>query len=147
MRCTVLSFGHDYDLVMILSGEINKFNPMDINEFIGKARRALKPGGILLIEPYSYLRLQKMGDAEPDWRAVKKGLFSDEPHLSLHENLWNANNSTLTKRWYVVDARTSNVRLFARCFQAYTFPALKQMLEKRGYDTVVKHKALGWRFP
>lgn len=134
--------GRDFDMVMILSGEINKFNPMDINEFFGKAHIALKPGGTLLIEPYTHLRLKKLGEALPDWRAEKQGLFSDDPHLYLHENVWNPNNNTLTKRWYVVDARTSDVRLIARCFQAYTVPALQAMLERRGYDTIVKHDAL-----
>ena len=106
-------FGSGYGLIMMIYGEFNTFNPMDVYKFFGKAWMSLDEGGILLIEPHTFLALKKMGDSEPSWYAEKEGIFSDKPHMCLQENCWNEANNTLTKRWYVVDALTANVRYIA----------------------------------
>ena len=44
-------YGSDFDLVMLLFGEFNVFSPEDAAKILEKSFNALKPGGILLIEP------------------------------------------------------------------------------------------------
>ena len=103
---------------------------------------ALDEGGILLIEPHAFSSLKKMGKAEPSWYSAKKGLFSDTPHLCLQENCWNDENKTLTKRWYIVDTRSADVRYVAQCYQAHTKAHLQSLLKKRGFKTIRFYTAL-----
>jgi len=121
---------------MMTSGRINTLNPMDAHEFIGKAWIALDEGGILLLEPCSYRALEKQGTAGPTWSAGGDGLFSDGPHICLGENCWNGINHTLTKRWYIVDTSTAQVRYLAQCRQAYHRGRLKHLLEQRDFGDI-----------
>lgn len=135
-------FGSDYGLIMMISGDFNAFNPMDVYEFFGKAWMALGEGGRLLLEPYTFIALKKMGQQKPEWYSAKEGVFTDKPYLCLMENRWNDANRTLTKRWYLVDTNTAKVRYIAQCYQAYTREYLKSLLEKRDYSDVVFHPGL-----
>lgn len=132
-------YGYGYGLIMVLDGEFNTLNPMDAIEVIGKLWMALDEGGILLIEPSTYLSFERLGNQAPRWCAENEGIFSTAPHLCLHENRWNARNGTLMKRWYVVDAATGEVRLFARCFQAYTKPLIEKLIGKRDFADIRFH--------
>lgn len=136
------AYGTGYGLIMILFGDFDTFNPMDVYEFFGKAWMALDEGGILLIEPHTFSSLKKMGKAEPSWYSANKGLFSDTPHLCLQENCWNDENKTLTKRWYIVDTHSADVRYVAQCYQAHTKAHLQSLLKKRGFKTIRFYTAL-----
>lgn len=126
-------YGKGYDLIMMLAGEFNTLNPMDAIEVAGKLRASLVDGGRLVMELQSYPSYEKLGKTAPVWSAEKEGPFSGKPHLCLHENLWNPNNRTLMKRWYIVDAETAEVRLFARCHQSYSKPLIGTLLEKHDF--------------
>jgi SAM-dependent methyltransferase len=128
-----VEYGTGYGLIMFANGDFNTFNPMDAYEFLGKAWRALREGGILLLEPYTFETLENWGKREPVWEAVSEGLYSDKPYLCLHECCWNGANDSLTKRWYIVDTETAHVRYLAQCYQAYTKKRLQKLLVKREF--------------
>ena len=129
-------YGSGYGLIMMLFGKFNAFNPMDVYEFFGKAWMALEEGGVLLLEPHTFIALEKLGKRESTWYAVNNGLFSEKPHLCLQENCWNEGNSTLTKRCYIVDTQTAQVRYIAQCYQAYTRPRIQTLLKDRGFEDI-----------
>jgi len=135
-------YGSGYGLVMLIFGDFNTFNPMDVNEMLGKAWMALEKGGVLLLEPFRFQTLRKLGSAGPTWYTDRDGLFYDKAHLCLQENLWNDRNRTLTIRWYIVDAGSADVRLVAQCYQAYTRPYLRKIFRERGFDSVAFHPSL-----
>ncbi len=135
-------FGEDLDLIMLLFGDFNTFNPMDVQEMLGKAWMALKPGGVLLLEPFRFRTLEKLGAAPAHWYSARDGLFSDRTHLCLRENLWNSRNRTATIRWYIVDADSADVRLVAQCYQAYTRPWLRKLFAEKGFIDIAFHPCL-----
>ncbi len=135
-------YGENYDFAMLIYGEFNIFKPVDAATILQKMWRALKPGGRLLLEPQDLASLQKARQEQPVWRAFRHGLFSDRPHLYLTENFWDARSSTMTTRYWVVDAASSEVTRYASTAQGYTDADLTQLLNRHGFAEVCFYPAL-----
>ncbi len=134
-----VQYGDGFGCVMFNSGSFSMFNPMDSYEILGKAWRALDEGGIMIIEPLTYEALENAGSEKPSWESVKDGCFSPQPYICLCENIWNSANETLSKRWYVVDTGSADVRLIVQCYQAYPAKQLKKLFAKRHFINVKEH--------
>ena len=86
------------------------FRPADAGLILDKIWRALKPGGMLLLEPQDFGAVQRAYQMPPIWRTARQGLFSDKPYLYLQENFWDDRTRTVTSRYWVVDAETARRR-------------------------------------
>ena len=125
-----------YELAMLLFGELNVFQPAQIRRLLTNANRALVHGGILLLEPHTYAAVRKMGRSEPTWFSSEGGLFSERPHLVLIENHWNRIDKTTTVRHYVIDAERGDVVRYAQSFQAYLAEEYDAMLRSCGFQSI-----------
>jgi len=112
------------------------FRPADARAILEKARRALAPGGTLLLEPHRFEAVEKMGAQPPSWHTAPAGLFSEQPYLCLQENMWDPDAKTATTRFFVIDAATSQVQQMTQTMQAYTDPEYRAMLEQAGFAAV-----------
>ncbi len=129
-------FGAGYDLVVFVFGELNVFRPADAQTILAKAHRALAPDGTLLLETHRFEVVEKMGAQPPSWHTAQAGLFSEQPHLCLQENMWNPDAKTATTRFFVIDTATSQVQQMTQTMQAYTTPEYRAMLEQAGFAAV-----------
>jgi 2-polyprenyl-3-methyl-5-hydroxy-6-metoxy-1,4-benzoquinol methylase len=107
-------YGHGFDLVMLLYGEINVFRPAEARHILTQARQALAPGGRLLLEAHTDDTVRAMGLAPRAWRSAERGLFSAQPHLRLEEGFWNDEQRVTTTRYYIVDAAGGEVTAHAQ---------------------------------
>ena len=107
-----------YELAMLLFGELNIFQPAQIRRLLTNADRALVNGGILLLEPHTYAAVRKMGRSEPTWYSSEGGLFSERPHLVLIENHLESDRTATTVRHYLVDGERGDIVRYAQTFQA-----------------------------
>lgn len=137
-----VDYGGEYDLVMLIFGEFNVFRPGEARNILRKAHRALVPGGSLLLEPHTLEVVIEMGKRPPSWYSAEQGLFSDEPHLCLQENFWDAGEKVAIERYYVVDATTGLVRRHSASTQAYTDEEYRSMLVESGFGEVEFYKSL-----
>jgi len=129
-------FGDNYDAATLIYGEFNIFRPTDIRQILRKAHTALKPGGILILEPHTFEIVQAMGQAAPSWYSTPSGLFSPEPHLVLEDHYWDNDQQTATTRIYIIDANSGNVIRYAQTFQAYTHTDYQNLLIESGFDEI-----------
>jgi len=129
-----VGFGSGYDLAMIIFGELNIFPPDDARALLSKAHDALRPGGALLLEPQEHDAVRDTGEAPPSWYSSEGGLFSDDPHLVLQENFWDAVARTATTRFYVVHASTGEVERHAMTTQAYTAADYGALVTDCGFE-------------
>jgi SAM-dependent methyltransferase len=136
-------FGGGYGLVMSIFGEFNVFRPGEAKNILAKAWRALAPDGFLLLEPHTHKKVVEIGGAPPSWYSTEKGLFSDEPHLFLQENFWDAEEKVAIQRYYVIDAATSEVTFNSSSMQAYTNEAYRSLLAECGFTDAVFYPSLG----
>ena len=135
-------YGDEYGLVMSIFGEFNVFRPEEARGILEKARRALVPGGFLLLEPHTFEAVVKIGKQPPSWYSTEKGLFSDEPHLYLQENCWDTEGNVAIERYYIIDAATGEVVRHSASTQAYTDEDYRSLLAECGFGEVVFYSSL-----
>lgn len=136
-------YGSDFDLVMLLFGEFNVFSPENIANILQKSFNALKPGGMLLIEPSTFEYVKNVGTKCTYWSGGVSGLFSDSPHLVLKEAFWIEKRSVAVERVYIIDAETAEVTRCSSSIQAYKPNELREMLSLAGFTDVKKYDTLG----
>jgi SAM-dependent methyltransferase len=135
-------FGAGFGLVMSIFGELNVFRPEEARSILEKASRALLPDGFLLLEPHTFDAVARIGSEGPVWSSAEQGLFSEEPHLSLQENFWDAQNRVAIQRYFIVDAATGRVARHSASMQAYTDDEYRMLLTDCGFGGVEFYASL-----
>ena len=133
-----LSDGAPFSLVMLLFGEANAFRSTDLEEVLHRAHRALAPGGLLLLEPHDFEASRSLGEQPASWYTAASGLFSNEPHLCLHEACWHEASAATTERWWVVDLASGETTRYAQSMQAYTDDGVQELLVRTGFEAVAQ---------
>ncbi len=135
-------YGTGHDLAMLIFGELNVFRPDDARLILRKVCAALKPGGVLLLEPHTFDAVRELGQEAASWYTTASGLFSEQPHLVLTEHFWDADTRTATTRYFIVDAASGTVTRHASTMQAYTDDDYRALLTDCGFDRVAFYPAL-----
>lgn len=130
-------FEDGFGLVMMLYGQLNVFRRApDATDLIQRAFAALSPGGRILLEVQTEELLRTAAAASPTWHTSEAGLFSDRPHLTLHECFWDEEARCSTERWFVIDLETSAVTRHALSNEAYSTEELYALLRTAGFSRV-----------
>jgi SAM-dependent methyltransferase len=129
-------YGGPYDLAMQIFGELNVFKPEDAALILGKAARALAPGGRVLLEVHGFATVERLGQEGPSWSASRGGLFSPSAHICLIERHWDAHRAVATIRYDVVDAESATVESYAQSLQAWTEEGYRRLLAEAGFGGV-----------
>ncbi len=129
-------FGAGYDLVMFIFGEFNVFRPLEAAGILVRAYDALRPGGLLLLEPSTFDAIYELGNQPATWYSAQAELFRDDPHLCLMESFWDDDLQVATERYYIVDAASGKVDRYAASTQAYHDSELDQLLGQVGFEAV-----------
>ena len=135
-------YGDGYGLVMLIFGEFNVFRPEEARGILEKAYRALAPNSFLLLEPHTFEAVLKIGEQPSSWYSVEEGLFSDEPHLCLQENFWDAEDNVAIGRYYIINAVTGEVARHSASTQAYMDDQYRSLLVDCGFGEVEFHLSL-----
>ena len=135
-------FGSGYEMAMMIYGEFNVFRVEDAEAILRKARRALVPGGALVLEPHTFAAVEQTGREAASWYSARSGLFSDSPHLCLMESVWDAEDAIATHRYYVVDAQTAATERYADSVRAYTDVQYQSLLHACGFAEVTFYPGL-----
>ena len=126
-------YGAGYDLALLIYGELNVFSLDGAAGILAKCHAALRPGGLLLLEPHTFAAVEQLGNEPASWYSSAGGLFSADPHLVLMEGTWHPELRTATQRYYIVDAQSAEVTRHAQTFQAYTSSDYASLLAGRGF--------------
>ncbi len=129
-------FGTGFDLVMLIFGEFNVFQPNDATSILRRAFSALADGGRLVLEPHTFAAVRNIGEGERSWYSAASGLFSDQPHLCLRENSWDDARRAATTRYFIADARTGEVVRYAASYQAYRDAEYRALLTASGFREI-----------
>jgi SAM-dependent methyltransferase len=135
-------YGQGYGLAMLIFGEFNTFRPSDAKLILKKAHQALKENGHLLLEIHTFRAVQAIGEQPASWYATESGLFSEQPHVRLKENFWDAQQNAATERYYIVDGSTGSVTRCTASMQAYTEEQYRSLLEACGFGNIESHPSL-----
>lgn len=147
---TNVTYGENYDLIMILFGEINVFSPQECKLILNKAYNALKTGGILIIEAYLFEAVKKIGQSAKNWfrsnkskkstehwfdNVINDSLFSEEPHIILIENNWLEDEQiALSNFWILEDNK--NTCHYISTTRAYTEQQYINLFKDIGFQNI-----------
>ena len=129
-------FGTGFDLATLVYGQLNVVRRTEAAAIVRRSVDALKPGGVLVVEPQTHKSVRNAGNAGSTWSSHQTGLFAAHPHLLLTESFWNEETSTTTQRFYVVDARNGQVSRHALSTEAYTNHELVALLSEQGLSDI-----------
>ncbi len=130
-------YGTGYDLAMLIFGEFNVFRPADVRAILDSMRAAIKPGGLLLLEPSRFEALERWSQGGSTWSSSEAGgLWRDGPHISFEESIWDPDSQVVTRRYYVLEPGETAVSAYAQSTQAYTDDEVVALLEGRGFANV-----------
>jgi len=135
-------FGTGFGAVLLLYGQINVFRRAEARSILARARAALAPGGVIVLEPQMYEQVEQAGHVAPAWSSHAAGLFSADAHILLTEAFWDEPSTTATQRFYAIDVATGGVRRHALSTIAYTDTELVGMLKKAGFDEIESRASL-----
>jgi SAM-dependent methyltransferase len=135
-------FGNGFDLVMLIYGEINAFQPSDARRILEKAHAALLPGGRLVLEVHTLDSLREQGQQAPTWFSAKSGLFSEQPHLCLSESFWHEEQAVAINRYYIIDAQSHDVEQMEECLKAYSEAQYRSLLAECGFVEITRYPGL-----
>lgn len=127
-------FGSGYNLAMFIFGEFNVFKPEDARLILSKAYAALKPGGMLLLEPHTFDAVYELGNQPATWYSAENELFAEKPHLCLMESFWDEDLFVAVERYLIVDAASGEVARYSSSTQAYEDDELAEMLTRAGFQ-------------
>lgn len=119
-----------FDCVLFIFGEFNVFTEADARLILDRAAGFLRPGGLFVLEVHTFEAVRETGLCPPTWWTCEQdaGLMSTRPHLCLQENNWDEAASTATTRYFLVDAETSELKMFSTSMTGYTMGRYEQML-------------------
>lgn len=135
------AFGSNYDLAMLIYGELNVFPRSTAVDILRRAHVALNDGGLLLLEPHTFEGVRGPG-CRQEWWTSTGGLFSPRPHLVLEETFWDDAAQIRTDRYYVIDAETATISRHAASYQAYRPDEYNRMLAEAGFTAVQVYPSL-----
>lgn len=124
--------GDGFDLVMMIFGQINVFPRPVARDLLTRAVAALRPGGVLLLEPQRGSAVRSTVSNDATWTTSAGGLFSPRPHLLLEESFWDEHERTATHRWHVIDLGEATVDRFAMSTCGYDDGEIEAVLGEIG---------------
>jgi SAM-dependent methyltransferase len=134
--------GEDFDLVLLIFGELNVFTPGDVRSILQRARGALSDRGSLLLEPHTLAAVREIGEQLPSWYTTSSGLFSDRPHLCLRESSWDESTQIADERYFIVDAQTAETTRYGARVYGYTDQEYRSLLRECGFRDADFHPSL-----
>lgn len=133
-----------FDLVTMLFGEFNVFEPNAALNLLKAAFASLKDDGRLLIEVSSFDSILADGKLPATWEPLSSGLFSDNPHLYLQEHFWDEVETSATARYTIIDAQTGSVAEYGSTTKAYHEHQYLAAFEEAGFRDVRKLAESEW---
>ena len=127
---------------MLIFGEFNVFTPADARLILHKAHKALRADGLLLLEVHSDDFVRRLGHQAATWYSAESGLFSERPHLVLHEHFWHDEARVASERYFVIDAATADVTRYASSMQLYRDSEYEALLAECGFPLRTFYRSL-----
>lgn len=137
-----IDYGKDFDLGMLLFGELNTKTKEEASGILKNMNAALKEGGLALLELFSYDTIEELGAFQPSWSSENESSFSAKPHIILKDYEWVHNDSYSVCRYYIIHSENQRVELYTERIQAYTYGEYEELMAKNGFSIVSKLPAL-----
>lgn len=128
-----------YDAALFLYGQLAVFPRQQAAALLGKAARALRPGGRLVVELLDPARIDRKDSTW--WFADDKGLWGERPFLHLGERRWEAGERASVERFTTLDLASGALSEIVLCDQSYEVAEMTALLRAAGFAAVKGYPA------
>lgn len=135
-------FGRGFQAALFIFGEFNTFSRNDAGGLLKEVRQALVPGGVLVLEVHREATVRELGRQGPTWFTARQGLFSEAPHLCLHECSWSEKHRVATERYFVIEVATGEVTQYLSTTQAYSDAEYESLIREQGFELLERCPSL-----
>jgi SAM-dependent methyltransferase len=132
-------FGADFDLAMVLYGEMNVFSPIEAAAIARAAYASLRSGGRLIVEMQTPEVVECVGRSGTFEQHRQRGVFSDHPHHLRIENEWLEDQETAVQTFYVSDAASGETQVYHSTTKAWPASELRKLLTDAGFRTAASY--------
>ncbi len=139
---TSANLGGDFDLAMMIFGEINAFDRDAALKLLARAHGSIAPGGILLLEPSIDSSIRDSSNRALIAQEQTQGLFSDHPHFYVQEHRWLEEERVAQTRFITEDAETGEVRDYGERLFAWTEDEYRELLVSAGFNDIAVYPSL-----
>ena len=127
-------YGEDYDLALLLYGELNVFSPPDALAILRLARESVAENGCVLVELQSASAVEATGRSDASEVEQDGGLFSAGRHRCRTENQWLPDEQVSVQTFTVTELDTSSSQaIYRNTTQAWPADTWMQLVARAGY--------------
>ncbi len=120
-----------YDVALLIYGDLCPLSPNQRRTLLGNVRRALKPGGHFVLDVTTRTHRQKHGNRN-GWYAGQTGFWKPGPHLVLEEGFDYPEQSVFLDQAIVIEA-DDKVSVYRNWFQDYDRETITAELKQAGF--------------
>jgi SAM-dependent methyltransferase len=131
-----MDFNGEFDLALQIYGEVCTMTPTDRNEFLGRVRRALRPGGLFIFDVIT--KESQSWLSGRSWQALDGGFWKPHPYLVLEYGADYEDGTLHLDQYAIFDekGKMDLCRIWTTCF---TPRSVTEMLEANGFQVVSLH--------
>jgi len=129
-----IDYRGEFDAVLQTYGELCTFSDEKRDELLAKIHKALKMDGLLIFDVTTRAQRMKEG-LRNHWYVSDSGFWRPGRHLVLEQGFDYPEHDVWLDQYIVVDD-SANVTVYRNWFHDYTLQAIRQVLEKAGFQIV-----------
>ena len=123
-----------YDAVVLIFGDYCVLDPEGRRQLLGNIHRALKPGGVFVMDVTS-VHLPSHQEDKCSWYAAEAGFWRPNPHLVL-ENGFKYPEEMIFLDQYIVIDEDGEVTIYRNWFQDFDYDLIVDELRKNSFDVL-----------
>ena len=120
-----------YNAALLIYGDFCPLSPEQRKQLLANIRRALKPGGLFVLDVTTRAHRQRYGNRN-GWYAVETGFWKPGPHLVLEEGFDYPEQSVFLDQAIVIE-ESGKVSVYRNWFQDFTRETITRELESGGF--------------
>ncbi|HNX27632.1 MAG TPA: methyltransferase domain-containing protein [Phycisphaerae bacterium] len=134
-----ITFGVDYDLIMMLFGEFNTFSPAEALSILRKSCDSLhNHGGRMILEISTPQAVSRIGRSESSREEAESGLFSDEPYVCETSNRWLPEYNAAVQTFRVEEKSTEKTTIYRSTTRALSDDELRELIMSAGFASATR---------
>lgn len=128
-----IDYSENFDTVIQVYGELNTFSDVKRDELLTKLRKALKPGGLLILDITTRVARLK-SEPKSYWYVSNNGFWRPHEHMVLARGYDYPEDNVWLDQFIVIDP--DGVKVYNNWFHEYDLDTIREVIQNAGFDVI-----------